>query len=465
MTTYEFSENLQRGIIYLIKSNNDFFVEANPLIKPDYFELPIHVILVRIISDYHSEYGLLPTDEIIVDIFKTVKSEKDDISSIIDELEYINSLDLETIGNKDYLLDAIEKFAKTEAIKNAIKDSVVLLKQNKIDEIEELIRRATLVNRNVDLGEYYTESEYKDRWNRMFNQETAIIHPTILPKLNEALHGGTRPGEVMCVAALPGVGKSLFLSNEAVNLSKLGFNVLLITLENGQDYTGLRNDAIITGMSIDEMVKEESVSLVDLKKKEFQKLHNTGNIIIKEFSESININHIRSLLVQLKNHKGFVPDVILVDYLELMSSVQGNLAEYLAQEKISRELVTLAKETKTSVRTATQPNREGSKVDIIKGEHMADSYGKIRPLHILVTLNQSADEHDQGKMRAWVEKARNGKAKFIIPMDVNYSNFRMSQSTGGFDPLISTTGSEMKEKAKKLQELLNAKSGRVLVAK
>lgn len=77
--------------------------------------------------------------------------------------------------------------------------------------------------------------------------------------------------------------------------------------------------------------------------------------------------------------------------------------------------------------TATQTNRQGRMVKIITDAELGDSYGKIRTCDFAMSLNQSEEEFDEGKMRAYVIKSRNGRPRFTVPMEVDYGTLRMSE--------------------------------------
>ena len=46
---------------------------------------------------------------------------------------------------------------------------------------------------------------------------------------------------------------------------------------------------------------------------------------------------------------------------------------------------------------------------------------------------EKEEEFDSGKMRAFVMKSRNGRPRFIVPMNVDYGNLRMTQSDETFE--------------------------------
>ncbi|HAW74852.1 MAG TPA: hypothetical protein DCW74_03850, partial [Alteromonas australica] len=160
----------------------------------------------------------------------------------------------------------------------------------------------------------------------------------------------------------------------------------------------------------------------------FQNNFPDGKLVIKEFpTGTATVNTLRALMVQLKNYEEFEPDVVIVDYLELMRPVRENQHEYQAQQRIAEELRGLAMENKFLLWTATQTNRQGRAVKVITDAELGDSYGKIRTCDFAVSLNQSEEEFDNGRMRAYVVKSRNGRPRFTVPMEVDYNILKMTE--------------------------------------
>jgi len=208
--------------------------------------------------------------------------------------------------------------------------------------------------------------------------------------------------------------------------------VLYISLEMSEDKIAQRFDSILT-LVPNGKIKDQQ-NLVKDRLKIFQKKFDNSQLFIKEFpTGQINVNDIRALLVQLRLHYSFIPEVIIVDYLELLRPNRNIDAEYQAQERIAQELRGLAVEQNCLVWTATQTNRMGRKVPIITDAELGDSYGKIRPADWAISLNQSQEEYDQGRLRAYVVKARDSKQHYLVPVSVNYVNLRMEECQGGIE--------------------------------
>jgi replicative DNA helicase len=324
-------------------------------------------------------------------------------------------------------MDIVEDFARKGAMTEAIKKSVVLLKEEKFSEIEDLVKKALLVSRDVEVGQDYF-SDVRDRVSRMFQKKAENKFKTIFNSHNKNLEGGLSAKELAMVVAPPGVGKSLYLVNQSAKVLLEGKNVLYISLEMSEDKIGNRFDSVLT-MLKNSKLKEPSIQLKLHERLELIKEKTNGRLIIKEFpTGAANVNNIRSLLVQLRLHKNFIPDLIVVDYLELLRPNRIIDSEYMAQQRIAEELRGLGSEHNCLIWTASQTNRQARKVQTITDAELGDSYGKIRPADWVISLNQTLEEYDKGQMRIYVLKARDSKQHYTINCSVDYSTLRMEES-------------------------------------
>ena len=424
--SYSFAESIQRGILYLLKSDKDFYNQIVNLIQPDYFEYPAHANIFKVVKNYHEKYYKLPTDDFIVQEVKKLKKETELLSDYEDELLRVNNLDTSSVTNPEYLLDLIEAFAKQEAMKKAILKCVSLVKEGRVEETESVVRKALTVSRDVDVGQDYF-SEVTSRWRRMLDTSQKTKFSVFLPALNTALEGGLGSKELSMVVAPPGVGKSLFLVNQAVDSMMEGRKVLYVSLEMSEDKIAQRFDSIMTllpqrSLPMDPSNINERLGI-------FSNEFPNSRLIIKELPTGCaTVNTVRSLLTQLKNYEDFEPDVLIIDYLELLRSTQEGMQEYLAQQRIAEELRGLAVQNNFLVWTATQTNRQGRMVKLITDAELGDSYGKIRTCDFAVSLNQTEEEFDEGVMRLYVMKSRNSRMRFVVPMEVDYEILRMKEA-------------------------------------
>lgn len=427
---FNFSENIQRGILYLLKSDSNFHLQIAHLIKPEHFEFTSHKNMFKVIRQYYEDYHKLPIDEFILENVKELLTSKENLSDYSDELIIINKLDPSSYENTEYIMDLVEKFAKKQELTEALKQSIVLMKEgSNIEAIEGIVRKALLISRTVDNGQMYFDS-VKSRWDRSLSEKDRNKFKTILPTCNNNLEGGHNTKELCMVVAPPGVGKSLFLVNQAVQSLTEGRRVLYISLEMSEDKIAQRFDSILTRLP-NQQLKEPSYQLKLYERlKKFQGAFPGARLVIKEFpTGQATVNTIRSLLVQLRNYEEFEPELIIVDYLELLRPVRQIDAEYQAQQRIAEELRGLGVESNCLVWTATQTNRQGKKVALITDVELGDSYGKIRTADWAISLNQDEEEYNSGTMRGYIMKARDSKQRYVIPMKVNYNTLHMEEGS------------------------------------
>ena len=428
---YKFSDNIQRGILYLLKTDKDFLLQTLGLVEPDYFEYPAHGNFFKVIRDYHNEWHKLPADEHVIEECRKLKDKNEDIEDYEDELEEINSVDSSSIQNPDYYMDLVEQFARRERLKNAIRDSVELINEDKSEEIETVIREALMVGREIDLGQMYF-SDIVDRWHRTLESGLQEKFKTILPSCNEEMEGGHNRKELCMVVAPPGVGKSLWLVNQSVMTLMEGKKVLYVSLEMSEDKIAKRFDSVMTRLP-NSQLKEASMQLtLKDRLKIFRDKFPGSELVIKEFpTGQATVNDVRRLLLQLETHHEFKPDLIVVDYLELLLPIRKTELEHQAQQRVAEELRGLGMEHNALVWTATQTNRAGESVELITRRELGDSYGKIRTADWGISLNQTTEEYDNGVMRVYILKARDSKQRYVVHLKVDYNTLKMSEAEYG----------------------------------
>ena len=149
-------------------------------------------------------------------------------------------------------------------------------------------------------------------------------------------------------------------------------------------------------------------------------------LLIYEFPpDECSVDHIYALIDNLKRKEGWKPDVVIIDYLDLMVSRNApyNSDDYTRQKHVATELRGLAKNENVLVFTATQTNRSGGEggqpIDLSK---TAESYGKQFALDYVISLNQSLEDKLERppRIRFYVAKNRNGPKNEMITCEINY---------------------------------------------
>lgn len=194
-----------------------------------------------------------------------------------------------------------------------------------------------------------------------------------------------------------------------------------------QDRVAERFDAVFTGRPVQ--------CLYDIKEEIFSKLdelvahrQDQNLLVVKWFpSNSANINTVRAYLAQVRFY-GYHPDMVVVDYVGEMKN-HPDMPTHESRELLVKELRGMGGEEKVFVVTAMQPNRgskEAQQTSVIEEEHLADSFGQIRPLDACFSLNQNKNEDAVKVGRMWVIKQRFGKKRYFVWLKFDAETLRIS---------------------------------------
>lgn len=159
-----------------------------------------------------------------------------------------------------------------------------------------------------------------------------------------------------------GVGKSLFMCHVAAAALLQSKNVLYITMEMAEERIAERIDANLLNMTMDELgtcdknIYETRIGKL-IKK-------TSGKLIVKEYpTASAHAGHFKSLLDELKIKRNFMPDLIVIDYLNICASSRlkhgSGVNSYTYVKSIAEELRGLGVEYNVPVLSATQTTRGG----------------------------------------------------------------------------------------------------------
>jgi len=217
----------------------------------------------------------------------------------------------------------------------------------------------------------------------------------------------------------------------------LGFNVMHYTLELSEDYVGRRYDAYFTNIGVDSITKH---------KDKVQTLVSQlpGQLIIKEFATG------RATISMLKSHirkctdLGFKPDLVLIDYVDLLSSkkrVQDRKGEI---DDIYISTKGLAKELQLPIWSVSQVNRAGAKDNVIEGDKAAGSYDKIMITDVAISLSRKKEDKVNGTGRFHIMKNRYG-------IDGMTFSVKADTSTGHFEVLDEHFDSDNDVPVKKIE--------------
>lgn len=413
---------IEHKILAALIHNEEYTRKVLPFLKPEYFSDLAEREVFSTVDEFIKKYNKLPT----VDAIQIVLSEKaglreDVFESIPGILKEIKARPEETV---EWLSDATENFCRDRAIYNAILKSISIVdgKEKKLskDAIPSILQDALAVCFNSSVGHDY-ENDAEARYDYMTREESKI--PFDIDKLNEITKGGLKRKTLNVAMAGTGVGKSIFMCHVAAACVKQGLNVLYISMEMGKEEIGERIDANLMRMNMDDIWLQEKSRYLSKINSIFDKFH--GRLVIEQFpTGGANVNHFRRLLSELELKKKFKPDIIMIDYLNIVASSRfaaGSDKSHVTVKAVTEEIRGLAIECDVPILSATQPNRTGygdSEMDIT---HISDAFGIAYTVDLLFAMIETDELFDLGQIMFKQLKNRYRSAKkpekFIVGID------------------------------------------------
>jgi replicative DNA helicase len=382
------------------------------VLSEEYFDNQAHRWVVKQILDYYEQYNTTPTMEVLKVEMKKVENEVLQLSI----KEQLREAYQSSTADLEYIEKEFSSFCKNQQLKKALLNSVDLLNSGDFESIRGLIDNALKAGNDKNIGHEYlkdTEARYRE--------DARKVVPTPWEKFNEFMQGGLGNGDFGLIFGNPGGGKSWTLVALGGYAVKMGYNVLHYTLELGEDYVGRRYDAYFTNKPVDTLSKHRA--RIDEVVEQLP-----GQLIIKEFSPGMaTVNTLRSHIQKCQDLE-FAPDLILIDYVDLLSSKKRVSDRKGEIDDIYLSTKGLAKELQLPVWSVSQVNRAGAKDDVIEGDKAAGSYDKMMVTDIAISLSRKKEDKVNGTGRFHIMKNRYGMdgMTFSVVADTSTGHFEVS---------------------------------------
>ena len=384
MNKPNYNFDMQKLYLEMFLSDAETFIRCQNIFDPENFDRKLQDI-ARFVTEYVDKYKVMPEVQIV--------------NSACDAELQTLSLPKE---NYEWLMDEFENFSRHKGLERAILKSADLLEKGDYGPVEKLVKDAIQISLNKDMGTDYFEDP-RARLEKLKSSNGQVS--TGWPSVDKKLYGGFNRGELNIFAAASGGGKSLFLANLGVNWALAGLNVIYLTFELSENLVAMRLDSMMTGVSTREVFK--NIDDVELKVKMLGK--QAGSIQIKYMPSGKNCNDIRAYLKEYQVKKGVKPDVLLIDYLDLMMplSVKVSPSDLFVKDKyVSEEIRNLAMETQCLTVTASQLNRSAVEEIEFDHSHISGGLSKIQTADNVIGIFTSRAMKERGRYQIQFMKTR-----------------------------------------------------------
>ena len=384
MNKPNYDYEMQKLYLEMFLSDAETFIRIQNIFDPENFDQRLQGA-AEFVTKYVDEYKVMPEAQIV-----NAQCRSD-----------FNPVPLPR-ENYDWLMDEFENFSRHKGLERAIVKSADLLEAGDYGPVEKLIKDDIQISLNKDMGTDYFEDP-RSRLSKLKDGNGQIS--TGWPSIDKKLYGGFNRGELNIFCAGSGGGKSLFLANLGVNWALAGLNVLYLTFELSEGLVSMRLDSMTTGIGTREIFR--SIDDVELKVKLLGK--KAGNLQVKYMPSGKNCNDIRAYLKEYQVKKGVKPDVLLIDYLDLMMplSVKVSPSDLFVKDKyVSEEIRNLAMETQCVTVTASQLNRSAVEEIEFDHSHISGGLSKIMTADNVIGIFTSRAMKERGRYQIQFMKTR-----------------------------------------------------------
>ena len=433
----ELSQYIQDGSIRLMIEDKEFLKRCRNLVKPQIYDGMVRATICKQIYKFYDNYQDAPNASFFDFFFDESKrrsfNKKDEplFEMYFDEI-------YKEDWNKKYVVDGISRLVQFQTLTKAVLRSAELINQEKYSDIKKIMIDALntqvgLTDLGVNLWEWDCNEE---------DEENDFICRTGVSHLDEKI-GGYKRSELFLYLAATNVGKSWALINGVKSVLLEGKNCIYYTMEMTERKILNRLASVMSGMRSKHRNFNKSVTVTYIDGEEqvlggdefdggrFKKISKSyerkgGNCFIKGGIEGrTTVDDISAHIDDLEARKGIVPDIIFVDYADLLKGSKKFDRDDLEATDNYINLRALAKERNIAVVSAAQGNRESIDVRRVGLKKMARSIGGARVADVVMTLNQTEDEVNSGLMRMFAAKVREAEKYFEITV-------RQCFTVGGF---------------------------------
>ena len=434
-----YSYEIQRLYLEMFMSDAVTFVRCQNIFDPENFDRKLQDT-ARFITEYVNEYKVMPEAQIV--------NASCDI--------YLNPASLPE-ENYSWLMNEFEQFSRHKGLERAILKSADLLEQGDYGPVEKMIKDAVQISLQKDMGTDYFEDP-RSRLEGLKNSNGQIS--TGWPAVDKKLYGGFNRGELNIWCAASGGGKSLFLANLGCNWALNGLNVLYLTFELSEALVAMRMDSMLSNIPTREVFR--NLDDVELKVKMIGK--SAGSVQIKYMPSGKTCNDLRAYLKEYQVKKGFKPDILLIDYLDLMMpmSVKVSPSDLFVKDKyVSEELRNLAMETQAIVVTASQLNRAAVEEIEFDHSHISGGLSKIQTADNVIGIFTSRAMKERGRYQIQFMKTRSSSGvgqKVDLEFDLDTLRIR---DLGEDEAYSSAPKSSIYEGLKKTSTVVDNDTGEI----
>ena len=400
----------------------------------DYFKDEHNRLFIGNIFSFFKERGTAPS---LPELKSRLSTEEDKEAFKKVATKLLTQKLMEEKFNQEELLANTEKFLKDKGLYKAINEAAEQHNAGVVDIDATLadLERVYAITLSENLGLWY----FRD--TERFIQDLTTTYnpiPTGWDSLESRLEGGLFPKTLTCFIGQVNIGKSIVLGNLAANMTKANKNVLLVSLEMSEFMYAKRISAQYSQIPANQL-KSNTDDLRGIIRDLGASLD--SNLVIKEYPpKAITVRQLEAYINKLR-HNGFKPDVVIIDYLNLIQPATKGLNSYESIKEVAEGLRALAFKFNVPFVTASQVNRGAFNSSNPGMESVSESIALAATCDVMASIWQEEEDKALGILNMGMQKNRFGVNFGTWVFKVKYDTLTLTETNA--DHFVETSTDTM----------------------
>lgn len=416
-------------IFYLyIRSNPQYF----STIKPSYFDSEEIALLFSVDKIFYDKFHQTPSKEQLQLIAKQPKYIDKISSHMIDIVFDTTMKEIDPV----WLKETAEAMILRKTLDSSLVDTLEYVKTTKVNpgnvkqivnKVKSLINDRNNINFNTDFGSDFFDAEtHVPKPNSKISTQHKWVDNAI---------GGYREKTLNVYMGQSGVGKSIFLANDAKNYVQAGYNVAVVTAEMGEIDYAHRIGSNMFNIKISEYEKLAATNVEFLK----NKIKNIkagiippGELFIKEYPTSaVTVPEIEAWALELEKVKGIKLKVLIVDYINILENRRNPNSDniYMKIKQICEDLRAIAIRNDWVIISVTQTTGNSYDTTDLGMKDVSESKGLVHTCDVIYAIIQDEQMYLEGHYWLKIVKIRNGAGKHSKCMyNIDYNYLRLIET-------------------------------------
>ena len=399
----------ERDLIYQLIVSDKFCREIIPVLNPKMLEI-VYVRTIAIwIKDYFEKFKEAPKKN-MMKLYRTHVEELNDEALQDNVLTFLEKLDRDyekiKVSNEDFAIQNAIKYLKIRSLKNFSEDIDAYINSGEIERAENCVTKFRKVE--IASGEGVSLLDDSDIITEAFTEEQDLLfsYPGDFGRLMGEIH---REDFIAFLAPMK-AGKTFSLIDVGIEALKNNLKVVMYSLEMSRANMIKRTWKALSGQVTKDMeieipyfeedgekwriekkiVKKKASSVLEVQKKQksLKRLFRGGSFrIFAEPAYTLTVESLENKLDDLA-YEGFYPDVIIIDYADIMAPSDKSVDYRNQIDGIWKRLRALAQKRKAVVFTASQTNR-GAISREVEAEDTAEDIRKLAHVTSMVAISKT----------------------------------------------------------------------------